>query len=81
MEDYPFWALFGTLIGGVITILAFQWKMWIDSRKDTQALREEMHQMRIDLSEDIHAVGERVARIEGRLDEMQSWSRDEELVQ
>ncbi len=92
MEDYQFYMIVGSVIAIGLAIIAFLWKISSDYRKADAArhkevqgfmndLRMEMHQMRIDLSEDIHELGERVVRVEGRLDEKESWRRTEELVQ
>jgi len=53
MQNYQFWAFFGTVISGFIAILAFQFKILAD-----------MNKMHISLSSAIHEVSERVARLE-----------------
>jgi len=64
MQDYQFWAM----VGGIIANLGFLWKIWSDSRKDTQVLRSDMNQMHLDLSQ-------RLGRMEGRQEERDSSSR------
>jgi len=91
MQDYQFLTIvigFATLFVGIVAVFALLWKISSDNRKaatarhkEAQDLRKEMYQMQSVLSHEIRAVGECVARIEGRLDEKQSWRRAEELVQ
>ena len=53
------------LIGVGVALAALVIGAWRDLKGDISKLRDEMHGMRGDM----HTLGERVARIEGRLDE------------